>query len=235
MAFMQKLKATLKYIFYVVVTIIAFFAIGDCFENRRYEDVRKWGEGMNPNSYVFHVSRDSLKRVVNILFHHPSYKDSTGILVDRDFRGISTVRWRSENMAELRYGWQKRSCVYSDGKGKLLLQMAEYNLYLDSLAPDRTRVLVHGNAGGLSVQAGDYFFFNPRAGRWGIPNYVYLPLTTIEEYEFLKYIGIYLGENKMPAISYPSMMTYGLVKECCVNGFYRNYFPIMERDMSFGE
>jgi len=80
--------------------------------------------------------------------------------------------------------------------GKPLLYTVEFNIHLDSISENKTRVEI------FTLEP-KIFIFGFGAGHIGINREKEVPPSTIEEYEILLSIGEQLGEKGMPPCNYP--------------------------------
>lgn len=92
-----------------------------------------------------------------------------------------------------------KSKIYFNSKGPLLYD-AEFHLHLDSLGKEKTKITINTIKSevltGRRMGIGDNFTL-------GLPNYISVPPSTIEEYEILLIIGKQLNQTGMPECNYP--------------------------------
>ena len=68
-----------------------------------------------------------------------------------------------------------------------------------------------------------------------IPRFREVGSTTIEEYEILKIIGLYMEQEGMPPVRYPAALSPNEVREEFKYKDDIYFFPFKEEDMVFGQ
>lgn len=95
------------------------------------------------------------------------------------------------------------------GEGLRRMNGSYYQLHVDSISPNRTKVCVYSHNNSVIVGSR----FGPTIFGLMRPMELYHPATSIEEYEILQEIGKKLGEKGMPPIRYPKELTKKHIKE----------------------
>lgn len=256
------MKKTGGFVLVISIGVILCLSCVSCFVIRgRYYDVRQPGEAVNPTSYVYDFSKAEVLSALDSCFRGVTIRDEkpggekggresrfSGV----DFRGsimerpelLSDVYIRNfclfmfEEGMEIhtwRLFWASpRSYVYRQKKTDERLSVSfRFEVKVDSLDSRSTRVDIILKS--ASIYAGDYFGFNPHSMDMKIPRFREVGSTTIEEYEILKIIGLYMGQEGMPPVRYPAALSPNEVREEFKYKDDIYFFPFKEEDMVFGQ
>lgn len=161
---------------------------------------------LNPTAFVFQEPLDHVREAIKQGFESFQYRDMILSYKGSKFEPLDTLSIFDQNGNENDF-YLRPSSSFSIGKSKLyeidgaqLDYVATFHIHLTSVDNNQTQVNVYTID--PRVVIGKKFF---PSGPHFVRQLEYLKVepSSIEEYEILIRIGVYLGERNMPPIYYP--------------------------------
>ena len=194
------IKTKSKYIIWFIIVPVIIILI----YTTRYFVFTLHIEKLNPMSYVYKTSIDSVRRDISDFFSNGKFHDLDFEIgynsSDREIYKIDSNDNKNHFFINW-FGWnasEEDSKIYYNWWGKLKL-IPSYHIILDSLSHNQTKITILSFP---KVKAGSNFSFNHL-----LPYVTYRKVSvkpsSIEEYEIIRMIGERSGEKNMPLTLFP--------------------------------
>lgn len=193
-----------------------------------YGQVRKYQEANiikstcfcnNPTSYIFPVSIDSLKNIIFTIQNFKGFQYNKYLYQTDTANNIYILHTVTSNLKSYIYRYNNKNIQ----KKKAVAQDFKYKVSLERLSENKTIVSV--STIDHSICCGIKYWMNLKYST-GYPKIMSVESTTIEEYEFLRYIGKLLGYiDTMPYVQYPQDLSQ---KDILRIFYYENPFSLKE-------